>query len=114
MGNTLTVLVDQVEEKVIQDLNAIAKEIQGVSTSLDNVAKPLLEDGWTGNAADEFAEVLVQRVYQEVTLYETEVTSLAVALRTALDAISQADELALARMGEFYEAVAAVKDFENL
>ncbi len=114
MGNTLTVLGDQVEEKVIQDLNAIAKEIHGVSTSLSNVVQPLLEDGWTGKAAVEFNSVMVERVFKEVVVYETEVTLLAVALRTALDAISQADELALVKTGEFYDAVAAVKDFENL
>ncbi len=112
MGTSLTVLVDEVEEKVIHDLNELSKELSDLHREFI-VASPV-PVAWTGKAANQFDIVFGQNIIMPLDAFAAELTLLGVTLRTALDAIKQADEFALAKAGEFQDAIDAVQDFENL
>ncbi len=112
MGNSLTVEVDKVEETVIQDLNARSKELLDLQREF--IAASPVPAAWTGKAAIQFDHVFGRNIIIPLDDYAAELTLLGVTLRTALDAIKQADEFALARVGELQNAIDAVQDFENL
>ncbi len=115
MGYSLAVEVDKVEENVIHYLDALSEEIHTCGAHIATPAMPLLFDGgWTGKAAENFMDVYDSKILDVFVMFQREMTLLAVALRTALEEIKQADEYSLAMVGQLQDAIDAVKDFENL
>lgn len=110
----LTVEIDHIEGKVVNDLNKVAQELEGLKDRFNAVIQPLKDGGWIGEGANAFYQVVDGEILKGVSEIAQHISLLGSSLKGALEIIKMAEVAGLVGADHFWEAVDAIQNFENL